>query len=97
MGDHWSINMETGRGTFDPIFFLSRGYTFAESMWATCHEIEHFLDWRRDPEAYRRLFMKTSRHRRLAILYHYINDILVNREVDRRFPAHWETREYFIR
>lgn len=97
MGDHWSINMETGRGTFDPIFFLSRGYTFAESMWATCHEIEHFLDWRRDPEAYRRLFMKISRHRRLAILYHYINDILVNREVDRRFPAHWETREYLYK
>ncbi|OPY65014.1 MAG: hypothetical protein A4E57_03330 [Syntrophorhabdaceae bacterium PtaU1.Bin034] len=94
-GDRWSIDMSTGRGTFDPGFFYKRGFTLAESMWATCHEIEHFRDWRKDPEGYARLFSRMKKgKRRLDLLYHMFNDIMVNREEDRRFPAHWETREY---
>lgn len=94
MGDRWAIDIETGRGTFDPDFFVKRGFTESESMWATCHEIEHFRDWRKDPEAYASLYARTKRERRLDLLYHYVNDILANREEDRRFPAHRETREY---
>lgn len=93
-GDHWSINMQTGRGTYDKVYFASRGYTVAESMWAICHEIEHFRDWKKDPEAYGVLYRKAAHERRLWLLYHYLNDILVNREVDRRFPAHKETRNF---
>jgi len=94
LGDRWAIDMETGRGTFDPSFFVKRGFTESESMWATCHEIEHLRDWRKDPEAYADLYARTKKERRLDLLYHYINDILANREEDRRFPAHRETREY---
>ena len=94
LGDAWTIDITRGRGTFDPAYFFKRGFTEAESMWATCHEIEHFLDWRRDPEAYARLYARTEKERRFDLLYHYLNDILVNREEDRRFPAHWETRNY---
>lgn len=94
LGDRWSINVRTGRGTFDPKFFVKRGFSEAESMWATCHEIERFRDWRRDPEAYGDLFSRTEKERRLNLLYHFINAILANREEDRRFPAHRETREY---
>ncbi|HOE16043.1 MAG TPA: vWA domain-containing protein [Syntrophorhabdaceae bacterium] len=94
LGDRWTIDMKTGRGTFDPNFFVKRGFSESESMWATCHEIEHFRDWRKDPEAYADLYARTKKERRLDLLYHYINDILANREEDRRFPAHWETRKY---
>ena len=94
LGDHWSIDMQTGRGTYDPRFFVKRGFTEAESMWATCHEIEHFRDWKKDPEAYGDLFSRTEKERRLDLLYRYINNILANREEDRRFPAHRETLEY---
>lgn len=94
LGDRWTIDMKTGRGTFDPNFFVKRGFSESESMWATCHEIEHFRDWRKDPEAYADLYARTKKERRLDLLYHYINDILANREEDRRFPAHRETRKY---
>ena len=94
LGDCWSINVHRGRGTFDPKFFVKRGFSEAESMWATCHEIERFRDWRRGPEAYSDLFSRTEKERRLDLLYHFINGILANREEDRRFPAHRETREY---
>ena len=93
-GDTWTIDIRRGRGTYDLSFFFKRGFSEAESMWAACHEIEHFLDWRRDPEAYAALYARTEKERRLDLLYHYINDILVNREEDRRFPAHQETRDY---
>ncbi len=93
-GDSWTFDMERRRGTFDPLFFTKRGFGEAESMWAACHEIEHFLDWLRDPEGYADLYGRTEKERRLDLLYHYMNDILVNREEDRRFPAHIETREY---
>jgi hypothetical protein len=94
-GDRWTIDIHTGRGTFDPKFFVQQGFTVAESMWATCHEIEHALDWIRDPEAYSLLYERTEKKRRLDLLYHHVNDVLANREEDRRFPAHKETRECF--
>ena len=93
-GERWTIDMESGRGTFDPVFFMKKGYTGAESMWAVCHEIEYIRDWRKDPEAYAALYAKAEKERRTGLLYQYINDILANREEDRRFPAHRETRAY---
>lgn len=92
-GQKWSIDMRTGRGTFDVAFFVRKGYMAAESMWAVCHEIEHFRDWRRDPGGYAALYRRFRRgKRRLEILYHELNDITANKEEDRRFPAHRETR-----
>ncbi|MGD0228903.1 MAG: vWA domain-containing protein [Syntrophorhabdales bacterium] len=97
-GERWSMDASTGRGTYDPGFFARRGFTAAETMWAVCHEIEHFRDWRRDPDGYALLYERMGRgKRRLDLLYHQINDILVNTEVDRRFPAHRETRDYLYR
>jgi hypothetical protein len=95
MGKAWTFDMEKRRGTFDPIFFYDRGFSAAECMWATCREIEHLLDWCRDPEGYVELYRRIEKGRRLDLLYYYINDILATREVDRRFPAHRETRDYF--
>ena len=60
-GERWSIDMAAGRGTYEPVFFTRRGFTAAESMWAVCHEIEHFRDWRADPEAYAALYKRIGR------------------------------------
>ena len=60
-GDSWTMDLEKGRGTFDPAFFYDRGFTETESMWAVCHEIEHFLDWLRDPKAYGDLFSRPKK------------------------------------
>jgi hypothetical protein len=67
-GERWTIDVESGRGTFDPVFFIKRGYTSAESMWAVCHEIEYIRDWRKDPEAYANLYAKAEKERRTGLL-----------------------------
>src|SRR5512133_482960 len=87
-GERWAIDVKSGRGTFDSVFFVKKGYTEAEYMWEVCNEIEHVRDWRKDPEAYATLFEKAEEERSIGLLYGYINDIMVNREIDRRFPAH---------
>lgn len=92
-GAGWAINMEKGEATYDPKFFSEKGYSPAESMWATCHEIEHFRDWRKDPEVYSKLFSRMKTKRRIHALYNSIDDIMVGRNVDKRFPSHKKTRE----
>jgi len=86
--------METGEVTYDPKFFSDKGYSSAESMWATCHEVEHFRDWRKDPETYAKLFGRMKIRRRIHLLYNCLDDVMVNRNVDKRFPAHQETKKY---
>ena len=93
-GKGWAIRMETGEATYDPKFFSDKGYSNAESMWATCHEVEHFRDWRKDPETYAKLFGRMKTRRRIHLLYNCLDDIMVNRNVDKRFPAHQETKKY---
>lgn len=92
-GDRWAINMEKGEAVYDPKFFNEKGYSPAETMWATCHEIEHFRDWRKDPETYSKLFSRMKFNRRIHILYNSIDDVMVGRNVDKRFPSHKGTRE----
>ena len=96
-GTGWEMNMEKGEVTYDPNFFSEKGYSPAESMWATCHEIEHFRDWRKDPETYSKLFSRFRGRKRLHILYNCIDDIMVNREVDNRFPSHSDTKDNLYR
>lgn len=93
-GKGWAIKMQTGEATYDPKFFSDKGYSSAESMWATCHEVEHFRDWRRDPEIYAKLFGRMKTRRRIHLLYNCLDDIMVNRNVDKRFPSHQETKKY---
>src|SRR4030042_458929 len=96
-GKKWAISMERGEATFAPKFFAEKGYSAAERMWATCHEIEHFRDWRKDPEAYSRLFARMKHSRRIHLLYDCLDDIMVNREVDRRFLVHQQTKDFLYK
>ncbi|MBD3282409.1 MAG: hypothetical protein GF387_02255 [Candidatus Portnoybacteria bacterium] len=96
-GNRWAINMEEGEATYDPKFFNEKGYSDAEAMWATCHEVEHFRNWLMNPEAYSKLFSKIKFRRRLRVLYNCLDDIMVGREVDKRFPAHKETKKFLYK
>jgi hypothetical protein len=96
-GKRWAIKMKKGVATYDPKFFEDKGYSEAESMWATCHEIEHFRDWRKNPETYSRLFSRMKFRRRIHVLYNCIDDIMVGKNTDKRFPSHIETRRNLYR
>ena len=73
MGDAWTFDMQKRREPLTRPIFSTKLYG-GEIMWASA-QIEHFLDWLRDPEGYAALLARTEKERRLDLLYHYINDI----------------------
>lgn len=89
----WYIDLEKIEVNADPKFFIDKGYTESEALFATFHEAEHFRDMVKDPDAYRELFernkTKTDVHasypKALNTLYNCIDDILVNRVVMNRW------------
>lgn len=91
----WYINLEKFRVNADPNFFIDRGYTRDEALFATFHELEHFLDMVRDQDAYTELFARFKAEivvhpaypRALNGFYNCIDDILVNRAVISRWNS----------
>ncbi|MEK7211358.1 MAG: hypothetical protein AAB731_01885, partial [Patescibacteria group bacterium] len=96
-GSGWSIDLENKVMTYDVSWFEEREFSPAEAMWASCHEMEHLRDWFSDPEAFSRLFARFGARRRLHVLYNCLDDVMVNRAVDDRFPAHQPTKERLYR
>ncbi len=91
----WKIDLENIVVNVDPKFFLDKGYTKAEALFATFHEAEHFRDMAMDPEAYEDLFahIRSQDHvhpaypNALSRLYNCIDDVLVNKAVMSRWKA----------
>jgi len=91
----WYIDLENITVNADPRFFLERGYSESEALFATFHEAEHFRDMIQNPEEYKRSFdyFKTRTDvypaypKALARLYNCIDDILVNKVVMTRWAA----------
>lgn len=91
----WYVDLKNIVVNADPTFFLERGYTESESLFATFHEAQHFLDMIRDPDAYEQMFERvhaeTDIHdaypKALQRLYNCLDDVLVNRSVMSRWKA----------
>jgi len=79
----------------DPTFFLEKGYTESEALFATFHEAEHFHDMIQDADAYELLFhkinQKTEVHKAypkaLHRFYNCLDDIVVNKSVMAKWKA----------
>lgn len=91
----WYINLDKLVVNVDPSFFLEKGYTKAEALFASFHEAEHFRDMIQDPPEYESLFarIRTLDHvhraypRAVQRLYNCIDDVLVNKAVMSRWKA----------
>jgi hypothetical protein len=91
----WYIDLEKIEVNADPKFFIERGYSESEALFATFHEAEHFRDMIQDPETYERIFAyfktRTDVHsaypKALQRLYNCVDDVLVNRVVMTRWSA----------
>ncbi len=92
-GDHWSIDVLTGRGTFDPKFFIKRGLQRLRVCGPPVTRSSISVIGKRSGSLCKP-FARTEKERRLDLLYRYLNNIMANREENRRFPAHRETMEY---
>ena len=51
--DGWSFNTENGQLTYNPEWFEAKGYSSAQAMAATLHELEELREFRRDPSLFR--------------------------------------------
>ncbi|MCX6780538.1 MAG: hypothetical protein NT003_00235, partial [Candidatus Magasanikbacteria bacterium] len=52
----WYVDLEKITVNADPEFFLKKGYSKSEALFATFHEAEHFRDMTRDSKVYKALF-----------------------------------------
>lgn len=91
----WYIDLEKIEVNADPKFFIERGYSEPEALFAAFHEAEHFRDMIQNPDEYRRVFdyFKTRTDispgypKALQRLYNCIDDVLVNKVVMTRWAA----------
>lgn len=54
LSDACYINLDTGEINLDTRWFAEKGCTETQILWACLHEVEHFLDLKRDPEGMER-------------------------------------------
>lgn len=91
----WYIDLEKLEVNADPNFFLEKGYTEAEALFASFHEGGHFDDMVQDSEHYLGFFERTKMLRSIhpaypkAVqrLYNCVEDVLVNKKVIARWAA----------
>lgn len=89
----WYVDLGRLEVNADPVFFLEKGYSEAEALFATFHEAEHFRDMVLDPDGYEKFFSRcetrTDVHQQypkaLKRFYNCLEDVLVNRVVMRRW------------
>ena len=90
----WAFDFENKRLLYDPNFFIERGYSLKETLFATTHELmAHYGELLRDPKFVlreARRYSKTKPH--LHILYNIFEDVLGNRRIVSELPFLEETQ-----
>lgn len=90
----WAFDFENKRLLYDPNFFIERGYSLKETLFATTHELmAHYGELLRDPELVlkeARRYSQTKPH--LHILYNIFEDVLGNNRIVAELPFLDETR-----
>ena len=91
----WYVDLEKIEVNADPNFFIDKGYSQDEALFASFHEAEHFRDMIREPEEYKRLFDRMNSEstvhpalpKALHTLYNCLDDVLVNKCVMQRWNS----------
>ncbi len=102
-GSGWGVNPDTGETTYDTKFFTEQGYTYGQSIFASCHEIDHikeFAQLRSTEEGrqfYKRCREAAKKERRRHILENCLLDVADNRRVVGQLPALDQDRETLYR
>ncbi|TXI34224.1 MAG: VWA domain-containing protein [Candidatus Moraniibacteriota bacterium] len=94
-GEGAYIDLEKISVNIDPKLLFEYGLSDAETLFVNFHEAEHFRDMLENPDAYERNFERikqtTETHsafpKALHRLFNCVDDILVNKQVMRRFHA----------
>lgn len=91
----WYVDLKSLQVNADPEFFLEKGYSEGEALFATFHEAEHFRDMAMDPDAYDQLFdhaksrddVHPAYPQALQRFYNCLEDVMVNKVVMSRWES----------
>ena len=90
--EDFKINLETGKVDLDIRWFKEKDYNLNQLIWACFHELGHFKDMKRDPEAFKRkheyIESKGRFWKSYHIFYNVLDDIYVNFDVAESAPAY---------
>src|SRR3990167_208882 len=76
----WAFEFQNRRLSYDPKFFIERGYNLQETLFATTHELmAHYGELLRDPELVLKEAKRYSAKGHLHLLYNIFEDVLGNR------------------
>lgn len=91
----WYIDLKKLEVNADPTFFLEKGFTESEALFASFHEAGHFDDMVQDANNYLAFFERVNEQKTvhpaypkaLKRLYNCVEDVLVNKKVMARWKA----------
>lgn len=88
----WAFVQEKGLLYYDPGFFTDLGYSRAQAMTATLHELEEVREYVRAPSLFKKEFEREKETGfRYKILHNCLQDILINNTLGWRAPVHRRT------
>lgn len=94
----WAFDFQNRKIIYDPKFFIERGYSLQETLFATTHELmAHYGELMRDPELVLKEAKRYSAKGHLHLLYNIFEDVLGNRRIVAELPFLEETREALYR
>lgn len=88
----WAFVQEKGVLYYDPEFFTDLGYSRAQAMTATLHELEEVREYVRAPSLFKKEFEREKEMGfRYKVLHNCLQDILINNTLGWRAPVHRRT------
>jgi len=94
----WAFDFQNRKLIYDPKFFIERGYSLQETLFATTHELmAHYGELMRDPELVLKEAKRYSAKGHLHLLYNIFEDVLGNRRIVAELPFLEQTREDLYR
>jgi uncharacterized protein YegL len=92
-GKGWAINPENGEATYDPSFFTEKGYSQAQALFASAHEVEHvrqlaeLLNQEGGSDYWEEVKERHGQNKRYAILANCVDDVADNRRLLSVLPS----------
>lgn len=91
-GARWAFVWELRKLIYDPHYFVERGFSLKETLFATTHELmAHYGELLRDPELVLREAKRYGAKEHLHLLYNIFEDVLGNRRIAAELPFLEET------
>lgn len=85
-GPRWAFSPKTGEVFYSLDYFTKKGFTKTDAFDETLHEVEHFIEWLRDPKTIEQNLTRFSHFKRLHRLHNGLEDAINDRRTGGKLP-----------